>query len=379
MNKWPKRKVLDCGVKLKMRERRSCEIFFHVGIHKTASTSIQHALRTSSLDAESEGWVLLRPKIDFLRQIMHANEYSQQLSDSLSSRLDLVLARYPNANRIILSYEGLSGEPTAGYLNSYVTAQILKTASAGLDAKVILYLRRQDDWLESLYTQTIQQGESHNFEGFLENFFVPGALNYNRMLCDFEHEFGVNNLIVRSYHSPPQDGIIADFGRIIDSSKLEKFTSIAMNPSYSKLAVDIAKFANPNLSISQKRILRSALQGVMSKARCESFSFFKGSERESFMKRFYESNQLVADRYFNGDMQELFPPVMAAGSDGNQVVVCAAEDVAKLACRLILESCVPVGAKKPILSRLVCYLRKVRVSRLVRSRAVGGGKGDLNS
>lgn len=82
-----------------------------------------------------------------------------------------------------------------------------------------------------------------------------------------------------------------------------------MNTSYSREAVEIARRANPKLNVQQRRILREALQGTLTKPVNETFGYFSRQSRQEFLQRFEGSNQAIANRHFAGDETKLFPAV----------------------------------------------------------------------
>lgn len=287
-------------------------LYIHAGTHKTASTTIQHALRSAApLAGEAEGWMVL-PRPIAAHGFMAADDHDEDLVQQFQSQLESSIRDIESSHRstrFVLSFEGLSGSTMLGYLNSEVVASMLRDATSRYEVKVIVYLRRQDEWLESMYTQSIHEGGACGFDEFKARFETPGALDYHRFLEGFRTCFGDDGLIVRSYHAASDWGIVADFADIIGSTALRNARSESrLNPSYSRPALEIARRANPNLAPDQRRSLRKALQRVMPKPKGGSFGLLSASERDAFLARYSNSNRMVADRYFGGDVRRMFPP-----------------------------------------------------------------------
>ena len=73
-------------------------------------------------------------------------------------------------HRFAMSSEGFFGNLFKDYYNSEWISEFLSKVSAGFDVRIIVYLRRQDFFIESLYTQMIHQGESYSFLDFVVNY-----------------------------------------------------------------------------------------------------------------------------------------------------------------------------------------------------------------
>ena len=287
------------------------DLYIHIGTHKTGTTTIQHALRTVDNTSQQEGWKYLKtPRI--ARELMRAEKYDRGLVRNFHTELQDLLRRgesteFPSP-RFVMSSEALSGLATNGYQNSSIVASMLREATKQYEVKLIVYLRRQDDFVESMYTQIIHQGESFSFKEFLTGYEGVDALNYSRMLQDFRIYFGDHNLIVKSYHDASERGLLRDFAEVINSVVLSNASGERKNPSYSPHALNIARVSNPHLDREQKRKLRRALQNVMPKNQAEPFSYFYEEERSIFLEKYAPSNREVADFYFNGELNRMFPP-----------------------------------------------------------------------
>lgn len=287
------------------------DIYIHVGIHKTGTTTIQHALRYTSRTKAEEGWIYSGTTAT-AKDIMRANQYDKTLVQRFNVEVESMMQRAKSANRVILSSEALCGSPSDGYRNSNAVFSMLRDATNQYNVKIVIFLRRQDSFVESMYTQMIQQGESLEFESFLEQYNQPDALDYRRMLDDLRSCFGNQNLIVRSYHESSEIGLLADFGEIIGSKALRYSEQGDKNTSYSRHALEIARICNRSLDHNRKPQLRRALQAAMPKNRLESFSYFTDDERSNFLNRYQVSNRDVANRYFDGDLERLFPTPKAS-------------------------------------------------------------------
>jgi len=283
------------------------KMFIHIGTHKTGTTTIQHALRKASASTGiKEGWGYISTP-SATKHLMHADDYDETLVNAFSEDLNKKVLRSGKRPVKILSSEGLSGRSTDGYMNSGVVASMLRDATRQYDVRIILYLRRQDDMVESMYTQTIHEGNSLEFEEFILQ-LTPGlSYNYSRILQDWVSCFGKENVIVKSYHAAAHHGLLKDMGEIIGSAGLLNSTPERRNPSYSFEALQIARIANTRLDKSSKKRLRLALQKTMAKQKSKAHAFFSEDGRKEFLDQYKDSNQEVADLFFDVAVENVFP------------------------------------------------------------------------
>jgi hypothetical protein len=266
----------------------------------------------------------------------------------------------------VLSWEGFCGSPTNGYLNAACLAEMLRESTAEFDTRVVVYLRRQDTFIESMYTQVIQQGESLSFEDFLAGFRDPASLDYERILDAFASVFGHDHVVARSYDNARESGgVINDFGRILNSRTLQQFElRTRLNVSYSRTALEIARACNPHLDATQRQHLRYVLQAVCPMRQESSFQLLNNTQRAKMFARFAASNRRVARRMTSRGDQSLFQPVdcSTTGQFGNLSHV-SPKDVAPLVNYLLTQLTTTTGggpgSKIRKSQRLVRELRRV--------------------
>ena len=289
-------------------------IDIHIGTHKTASTAIQHALETAINANVSEGWHYVRFGMmvasQLHGQLMKATSSVEAIVDQLRLGIEAALESGENQSRgrLVVSWEGLSGNPLVAYQNSAAIAAMLREATSEHSVRIIVYLRRQDEFIESMYTQTIHEVGSDSFDHFFADFNANGILDYDAFLRSYECMFGFENIIVRSYHAAAKAGMIADFGGVIGSKLLNDHRSTTRrNRSYSRVAIEIARSLNDQLTTEQQKRLRQALQNASPRRTGESLNLFSQQQRKEYLQRCADSNAAVASKYFGGDVTSLFP------------------------------------------------------------------------
>lgn len=295
-------------------------IYIHIGIYKTGTTAIQSAVR--------KNYNLKKEKISEIGRPTYAEEIctTDNINDKFISQSKQEIFRRIRRERFfgrdtfIISVEQFSGNPNNGFKNSAVVAKTLKkiTEDLKMDIKIICYLRRQDTFIQSLYTQEIHQGGSLNFKEYIYQ-FDEDAFDWNRLLDDYADNFGKENIIVRRYgkrYMADQNSIVRNFGEIIGSETLMNYTKTTLkNRGYSRDALEIARRCNPHLDHHEKKELRRLLQSISTKNPFENYHYFDLEKRKSFLRKYEESNKQVAKNYF--DEEQLFeePDVTDMGSE----------------------------------------------------------------
>ncbi|MGD8458533.1 MAG: hypothetical protein PVF83_19320, partial [Anaerolineales bacterium] len=204
-----------------MMKSSSPQIFLHIGTHKTGSTAIQKSLLKGKEKLRDE-------KIVYLTQLparKNIEKLSVLDSDIISSSREFFLrkiAPYPASTRFVMSYEGYSGDVFRGYLNSEIVAESLRRITEGCEVEIIVFLRRQDLFIESMYTQTIHQGQTWSFNDFLTT-FDNSSFNWYLLLSNYAKYFYKSRITVRRYekkHLMNQNSVV-EFAHIIDSNSLK--------------------------------------------------------------------------------------------------------------------------------------------------------------
>ncbi|MEW6165114.1 MAG: hypothetical protein AB1642_08645 [Pseudomonadota bacterium] len=339
-------------------------LFIHIGTHKTGSTAIQSALRENASLLGKEGIVFMPvPKV--AKQLMMGQALDSTIISRCRDRLQKSIKDAPARSRFLWSFEGFSGNPDVGYENAHVVAESLGRITDGLDVSIIAYLRRQDEFIESLYAQTICAGASCTFESFAAR-FDASSFDWARLLHGYSEHFGRENIIVQRYDKgllSTAGGLLGGFAQIIGSECLKKHRgSIAANRGYSPDALEIMRLAHPHLDEMEKKRLQRALHQASQKQPFASYNYLSFGERQEILDRYSASNAEVAREYFNEPDGGLFALPDPSGShphyqgiSGATVVFLAKAVVAgpgTLLLRAVAEGLDRVPRVKSVLRRL---------------------------
>lgn len=299
------------------------KLFLHVGTEKTGSTAIQHALRENEKQLKKEGIRDIGRPSGF-RKIIETDCLDDDIINKSIKELSARIKREIlfRRNTFIISEETFSGNITKGYTNSRIVAETLKRISEPLNVEVfiVIYLRRQDKFVESAYTQQIKEGDSLAFDDFVKR-INQNWFNWEILTENYAKFFGKKNTIVKRYSKdalPTKDCIVQGFGEIVGSKTLKGHKmQTRSNPGYSRDALEIAKMLNSNLNPTEKEKLRYILQKISSKKRYDNYSYFYFKERLEFLSRYKLSNAAVVQKYFN-DTQLFKKPVKSSNKNDYQ-------------------------------------------------------------
>ena len=164
------------------------KLYLHIGTHKTGTTEIQQSLIFAKNNLVKEKIIYL-PYFPSSFELMRIKCLDNNMVAQCTDYLQEQTKRYSSQFRFIMSFEGFSGDLEQGYKNSRLIAQTLKEATSEFDVSVIVYLRRQDTFLESAYTQLIHQGESFSFSEFRNNYDFS-SFNWLDLLNNYSEFFG---------------------------------------------------------------------------------------------------------------------------------------------------------------------------------------------
>lgn len=87
----------------------------------------------------------------------------------------------------------------------------MKDKLKAFDVKIVLYLRRQDDYLQSWYSESVKHGYSGSVESSYSS--RKGRFNYSKLVKNWADVFGKDAIVVRDCNSAliaPQ-GLAGDF------------------------------------------------------------------------------------------------------------------------------------------------------------------------
>lgn len=186
--------------------------------------------------------------------------------------------------------------------------------------KIICYLRRQDQYLESIYAQNVRDlvyREKLSFKEFTDSFL--DRLCYSKMLKNWEKLAQKKDFIIKVYdkNSFLNQNIIDDFLDIF-SIPIHKDTSFVFDTSIVNISyapyVTLYKVLLNYLPIEQSERLNYLLQRYSNETKesPKKLSFMEDTERVELLDKFKEDNNYILNNY-NIDSQTLFTDKLELG------------------------------------------------------------------
>ena len=314
-------------------------LYFHIGSPKTGTTAIQLFGHKNQEALEQRGYVLPRFPFKYhgYRQDRNGSFLTAPILDEdgkkdpkakaerIQEGLELVLQQFETHEAVILSeetYWKVLGEGRMGQLEN-----LKKFCDEHeIVLKIIVYLRRQDLFLESWWRQRVKMGAETwgmSWEELVEDGSkFPGHLDYYDRLKRIENIIGKEDLIVRRYErSAFRNGdITADFLETIGITDTTGFIWPA-NDANTSLDCDYTEIKRVLNKLDSSATAYSKENNFFMNAVLECSTEFGGKSKErlmseeetrEFLERYKEENEKIAREYLGSEDGVLFYEDMGA-------------------------------------------------------------------
>lgn len=237
------------------------KILLHIGMPKCGSTYLQHEIFQNINDCYfttlSKKFIKSCPIADFIDRTRYCNPLTFDIKKEKEILWNFI--NKLDCEDVIISWEGLIGDPFNNFANSQFIADTLMSIFP--EAKVLLVVRRQSELIESLYKQTLHQFHSIKFKTYTNNLrdvdrYRPmwmnglnlnvSEFNFLAIAKKYSELYGKQNLTVVPFEYLRMDKtkflkIISKFiGRELRKPNHNKF----INQSYSVPSAAVARFTN---------------------------------------------------------------------------------------------------------------------------------------
>tara|TARA_B100000900_G_scaffold126037_1_gene106385 strand:+ start:181 stop:1239 length:1059 start_codon:yes stop_codon:yes gene_type:complete len=281
------------------KKKRNPELFLHIGLHKTGTSSIQESLIQNKANLAKEG-ILYINNLKIFDNILNIDFFNIKFADKCITELENISKSKKNTiKKIIISNESFSGNPFNGYKKLKIIVKYLNEISKSFETKIILYLRRQDELIESLYIQSIKSGKTALFNDFIKTLKYD-SFNWSNYINIWMQYFSKNQLIVRMYDKEKfKDGnIVTDFASVLESKLLKNDINFyEENKGYSQASLEVAQMLNQYLNEYEKRYVRHFLEKIDTKKRHISSKFYTYKKRQQVLAYFEKCNEELLDKF----------------------------------------------------------------------------------
>jgi hypothetical protein len=311
-------------------------LYLHIGVEKTGTSSIQQFLRINRDALKGAGVLFPRTpglenhmalaaaaqndqKRDDLR-ILYNLDSTPKIRDFRKHLTDQLIAE---AHQSACEAMVLSGEHCSSRLTTRAEVDLLLRMLSVLtnDIRIVVYLRRQDQFLCSTYSTDVKSG----FTGPMS---FPSAelreqrYNYDLLLKRWSAATDKSNIICRIYdrETLQQGDVVADFAEIIGIEAAAYRRPERVNESLDVEALEFLRLFNqtvPRFKDNSPNLARSNVVKLLQEVSSGPAPGLPEEQLAEFMRHFRESNTRVALEYFGTLQSEgdpLFGPLQKTGN-----------------------------------------------------------------
>lgn len=294
-------------------------VYLHIGTPKTGTTAIQNFLSDNNEVLNKYG--ICYPDLGFrysgigmLRNAhflltSYTDENGKQPGKDYEPGLDKLAELADSYDKIIISDEAIwRGSQSR---KDFWTRLKYDFWKRNLDFKVIVYLRRQDLWVQSFWGQKIKKGAEYDFKGYLQNLEEIGyPTNYYKYMNTLSSVFGEKSIIIRVYEKGQYQGeqhtLISDFLNIFGLPLTDEFCikqtlyNLSLNGNY----LEIRRMLNalPDFPANGKALKKSIweLQKLYPEAdQAQNYTWANPEEQRAYLDSFAQSNEDLARKYLH--------------------------------------------------------------------------------
>lgn len=266
------------------------DLILHVGTHKTGSTAIQTAALHHAQRLRDQGVVFVR-KPTGAGEIEVATTVDAAVSDPLRATIGAMVDA-PGNDRIVLSYEGWVGDTSVGYTNAPAAAANLRAACADAPARVVVYLRRHDIFLASLYCQAVKIGSTDTLTTYLGT-LADTWFRWADLLDAYSDAFGGDAVTTRFYekdHAPAWSAVTDFFDEIGVAGVGDPPAD--PNPGLTSTAIELLRRVNVQRRGASDRLLRRVLEA---EAPAAASAFFPPDMRDALLSIYADDCRRLRD------------------------------------------------------------------------------------
>lgn len=301
------------------------KLILHIGTHKTGTTTLQSVLNLNPAALAANGIVYPKLSLKWEHAALNRNAYwlnmaalerigstGLQEPEKIGPWRELCAAALAEDKTVLLSDERIWFNATK---KGYWEAMRAIMQEVGVtEVKLVLYLRRQDLFAESLWAQFVKTGRMQvSLSEYIAREKVVKVCDYEAGVKRIQKVFGAENLVIRVYDRSLLAGgdTAEDFLRTIGIEDTSAFTwpEEAKNPSLTPTmtAVKLQFNRSERYREVEKDFLSKHALLVSAHDEERKGSFLTPQERQTFLGQYAQGNEWIARSCLGSEDGRLFP------------------------------------------------------------------------
>jgi len=311
-------------------------LYLHIGMHKTGTTAIQNFLY---LNKE----LLINKNLNYYSEVPIDYNFANALKDKRD--IDYIKKRIRKLKEIkednvLLSCEVfIEADHIPEFFHEILVSEGIYKV---YNVKIIIYIRRQDHWLESSYLQ-ISKDLRWEPLSFIDYIKRSGLDNYLNRISIWEKVFGHENIILKVYENQQFKGtLFDDFLNLFNIELTDDFLAPPSHSSNIGIDIVLAYILNTskNLFTTQKQMFAFIERISTEKSDFNHKKLFDLIERKAILSKYENFNSNIANKFLNRNDNTLFYDDISSNRPGKMSDEEISEEAIKLLVQIILEQTV---------------------------------------
>lgn len=251
------------------------KLVVHAGAHKTGSTFIQNTMKNNIklLGRSGVGYFGGEDaRLNFTRDIVYPaagiRETSESRGELIRKAKDLIEKKAGSSSSLFLSNENIPGYCDLTLNEGFIypkadkAFEFINELNGNWDVKFIFFVRDYSDFIESTYVQKVKEGFCYTFEEYKKKCH-PERFSWLDSAKAARSVFGKDNVLLVKYENfrDGQNKVLSDILSLLLDTPIELNVDYGktVNPSYSSVALELARLANAVISQSDLKDYRNFL------------------------------------------------------------------------------------------------------------------------
>ena len=330
------------------KNKKSKTVFIHIGFMKTGTSAIQSFLNSNEKLLKKHGFYYPEVNkkamnylgfslLDEVPPKIHNKlpESRQDLYEKLKKEIDKT-----KLDKIILSTEAFSLITTNYFIGEKAPRRLLEFfKDKNYEFKIIAFIRRQDEYLESQYNQHIK---THNFWNLYSNDILAfykekkQLFNFDLILDRWAKYVGEDNIKLKVYKK--NNNSVSEFLEILGINDKPIFDNAKeFNSKLDSKALDFMRIANKyeieKRTAKQNYTLIKLIEDVLGELD-KPTRLLNNKEANQIMEDFKNENITLSNKYLKGDCSWCLPNSDIADSINNEQSTITKEESIKIATHI---------------------------------------------